>query len=439
MFAILRSARRAPQVRPHAVLIGTLALVAIWSALPRAWRVVKVFRDVLTGEVIVWDFQVYYTMSYLAARRLADQLYDASRHAAWVSELTGEVPEASLGFFYPPHFALALAPLSWLSHPVAFRVWFAANVVVLALVCALLWRVAAPAPRWQRALLLACVLLSDAFFHVIAAGQVSALLVLSMAGALLLIRSGREGAGGAVLALVTIKPQLLVGVLLLLALRGRWRALAGFGAVSAAFALAALAYFGPDGYIESAGALRGGLGADSSLSYTHMHSWRAFLATFDLDRVVAVHATVFVLMSVTALWGAAWAWGVGPVRGDGCGNQEWGVAVLVPLLITPHLWTQELLFLGLVGALLLSELAASPRDAVTPAAALLGAYAALSVSWSLLNEDVSLTVLLVLAAYGWSCLRPWRGDAVGGVPQSARAALPPRLNRAGGRATVPLP
>jgi hypothetical protein len=411
------SARRfQPQTRPYLLGTGLLALLAVLFALPRCWRLFRVLRDVLTGDVIVWDFQVYYTMGYLARHGLVDQIYDANAHAAWLERLTGAVPEASLGFVYPPHFALALAPLSFLAAPVAFRVWFAINCGLMAAVGFILWRLAAPAPRWQRVLLIACVLASDAAYHVIAAGQITALLVLSICSGLLLLRQGRPATAGAALAVLTIKPQLALGILLLFAIRGQWRALGSFAGVSVAFAVATLAYFGPGAFTGNAGVVLNGVsvGGETYLNYTHMHSWRAFLATIDLDQVGAVYAGTALLMAAVAGAGAIRAWRSGPARGDGATNQEWGVALLFPLLLTPHLWTQELLLLGIVAALFLSQAAGRAGDArseLAAAAIVLGGYLVLSVSWSLLNQGVSLTIFVLLAAFLATCLRPWAAES----------------------------
>jgi hypothetical protein len=352
----------------------------------------------------------------LARVGLGDQIYDLAAQGYWVEQATGHVLDAApVGFAYLPHFALAIAPLTWLSYDVAERLWFGLNAVTLVVLGLVLWRLAAPAPGWQRALLLACMVSSDAVFYVMGAGQVSALLVLVLATSLLLLRRGHEATAGGVLALMTIKPQLVVGVLLLLALRARWRALLAFALTASALLLAPLPFLGPSVYVEHFQFLTSVTGTDgiSGVNYAHMHTWRGFLASFGLDRSEFIFVGTFLLMTVITIPIALWAWRSGPVRGDGHGNQEWGLAILFPLLLTPYLWTQELMLLAFVGALALSELAQARVDVrhhLGVAAVVLAGYVILSEAWVLTRQDISLTIFPLLAAFLWTCLRPWGSE-----------------------------
>jgi hypothetical protein len=412
----------------RAVLFTLLLLVALEFALPRLVRLWDVFRLVLDGGVIFWDFQDYYVTGYLVRAGLGDQIYDLAAHSSWAEQLTGSPPESDLGFVYPPFFAVILAPLGWLSHLAAFRLWFALNSVVFLLLGLVLWRLAAPAPAWQRALLLACILSLDAVYYVMAAGQVSGLITLILATSLLLLRRGHEGLAGSSLALAAVKPQLVVGVLLLLAVRARWRALVAFSLTAGALSLAALPFVGLTSYLELLQFLanQSGAGGLAAVNYTHMHNWRAFMANFGLDSVGLAYGGAFVLLALIALAGALWAWRAGPARGSGYGNQEWAVALMFSLLITPHLWTQDLVLLALVGALFLSQLAQASLDLrhhLGTAALLLAGYVILAEAWNLTRQDISVTVFPLLVAFLWTCLRRWGSEETTRVePQAVAAA-----------------
>lgn len=85
-------------------------------------------------------------------------------------------------------------------------------------------------------------------------------------------------------------------------------------------------------------------------------------------------------------------------------------ALLLPLLITPHLWVQDLLVPGLVGALALSQLARTDADLLDQfraAALILGGFVLLSESWVLMRQDISVTTLGLVVAFVWVSLRPW--------------------------------
>jgi hypothetical protein len=388
-----------------------LAFLVFQFALVRFERLRDLFRFVLRGHVVFWDFQLYYTAGYLARVRLGSQIYDLVSMSDWIERLTGN-PAESGRYNYPPFVALAFSPLSWLSYTTAFQWWFGINGAALLLLGLALWRLAAPAPAWQRTLLLIATVLSDATYYVMGAGQVSSFVVLALAAALLLLRRGRDGTAGAVLSLAVIKPQLVAGVLLLLVLRARWRALLAFVATMGALSLAGLAVLGPKTHMEMLQFLasQSGAGGVADINYTHMHNWRAFLATFGLDSNGLLYAGTFLLVSAASTFGGVWAWRAGPAGGDGRDNQEWAVALLLPLLFTPHLWTQDLLVLSLVGALALSQFARARIDhgrQFTTTAVILASYVILSEAWSLTRHDISLTVLPLLAAFVWACARPW--------------------------------
>ena len=399
-------------VRLRVATLTLLVLVAIHFALARWERLWELFRLVFRGGVLFWDFQIYYTAGYLARSGLGGEIYHLASLNHWIERLTGNPPESALGYIYPPFFALALSPLSWLSYAAAFRLWFGVEAAALPLLAVVLWRLAAPAPAWQRALLLVATFSSDAVYYVMAGGQVSAFVVLVLAAVLLLLRGRREATAGGVLALAVVKPQLVVGVLLLLIMRSRWRALLAFGATVGALCLVSLPFLGLKTYVELFQFLAGQTqaGGVAGVNYTHMHNWRALLASFDLDSNAIVYAATSILISAVSLLGALWAWRAGPARGDGRGDQEWAVALLLPMLFTPHLWTQDLLVLSLVGALALSQLARSgvdQRHQASAAALILVGYVVLSEAWNLTRQDVSLTFLLLLAMFIWACARPW--------------------------------
>jgi len=409
---------RLPAVRSpfvYGVLTALFGVSALLLATERMSQLARFFGTIASGAVPNWDFQVYYALGHLA-RTDPGQLYDTGAQVAEVARLTGDVPESSLGFAYPPFFALAMSPLSRLDADDAYRLFLWANVVLIVVFVGLLWRLASPAPPWQRVWLALLVVTSDATFHVLAPGQISAFLVLAMAGGLLLLRQKRDLAAGGVLAIVAVKPHLLIGIVLLLALRARWRAIASLGATVGAFVVATLPVMGPGVYLDHARALLGqaGGGGLDATNYERMHSWRGFLASTGLDGSTAVYVLVGLLVAGAGLGLALWAWRRGPAQGDGTAGQEWAVALLLPLVLTPHLWTQDLLVFGLVAALLLSQFASAGdgiAGALRSSAIVLAGYVALAESYRLAQGGNSITIIPLFAAFVWLCLASWRQQA----------------------------
>ncbi|MCA9971772.1 MAG: DUF2029 domain-containing protein [Anaerolineales bacterium] len=147
-------------------------------------------------------------------------------------------------FVYPFYTLFLLLPLTWL--PLAYA-WIQAIWLVTLMACLvggmlLLLRLV----RWPRlpAWLLASLLLWSLLFYnnarTLILGQFAAVVFVCLVASLLALRSGHDLTAGALLALTTIKPQmvflLIPALLLWAAWQRRWRFVAGFGGAMALLA-----------------------------------------------------------------------------------------------------------------------------------------------------------------------------------------------------------
>ncbi|HFE66177.1 MAG TPA: DUF2029 domain-containing protein, partial [Chloroflexi bacterium] len=125
--------------------------------------------------------------------------------------------EDSFGFYYPPHTAVVLLPLTLLPAKWAVAVWTSALWAVLAVIVYLLVRSlpALPSP-WLLAAILVTIFLSRSLLLSTINGQYALFLTAVWGAAYYFIYRGHEGAAGALLALITIKPSLTFFPLLVL-------------------------------------------------------------------------------------------------------------------------------------------------------------------------------------------------------------------------------
>jgi hypothetical protein len=163
---------------------------------------------------------------------------EVQRASGWEREKTGLGIYDFLPYFYPPWFGLVWVLFVPLGYAGAKLAWFFLNVE-LTLVAGYLLRPALPGVRgWVPVLLaalplftLACVLL----------GQTAILVLFLAALSWRLLEGGRDRSAGVALAWLTIKPQLtavvLLGLLLWLARRRRWRVVRSFFLTLAGLAL----------------------------------------------------------------------------------------------------------------------------------------------------------------------------------------------------------
>jgi hypothetical protein len=152
-----------------------------------------------------------------------------------------------MAFLNPPHAALAGLPLGWIADHsgagLAFAIWACVNALLLVRLDYLvrgLFGVNRGELRWTMTFAL---LAFYPVFYTIAIGQFSLLLAVCVFELLRALEGQRPRAAAAWLMVLSIKPQLLPPLLVLLAVRGHWRALgwaAVWGAVVAAICAAVL-------------------------------------------------------------------------------------------------------------------------------------------------------------------------------------------------------
>jgi hypothetical protein len=140
--------------------------------------------------------------------------------------------EAALGFawdearyfppVYPPFWYAACAPIAQLEYLTAARLWLALMTGCL-VVAIVIMRRCWQAPWW----LLAVTVISPPVLISLSSGQKGTLLLLIVMASMVLWRSGRPLASGAVFALIAFKPHLGLPIGLIMLMAGQWRWVTG--------------------------------------------------------------------------------------------------------------------------------------------------------------------------------------------------------------------
>lgn len=125
---------------------------------------------------------------------------------------------------YPPIFAWAIRPFTWLSPPLSFALWFGLNVCVA---LAIGWRLAGHCGRFDKATIILLFLGSYPVALNFYVGQIQILLAWCVTEFYLALRSGKDFQAGLWLGCLLLKPHygLLLGPLLLW--KRRWIAVSG--------------------------------------------------------------------------------------------------------------------------------------------------------------------------------------------------------------------
>ena len=168
------------------------------------------------------DFFALYAAWTLVRTHQPQYLYDAQALTTIERSILA-VPVGAAGYMAYlnlPAAAVAIAPLTYLSEPDARLVWLAINLM-LGIAGAL---VATSGLRLRlRLLAIALIMVSFPVFQTLAEGQWSLVLLLGSLVVLVLARRRHPHLAGAVLAILWLKPQLLILGLIWLLLLRQWR------------------------------------------------------------------------------------------------------------------------------------------------------------------------------------------------------------------------
>ena len=301
-----------PPTRRLVVNAGVL-LPAMLTVLV-AIMAVTMMRQSLVHGWIGWpafDYRAFAAAGRAFIEYGAAGAYDLTTLTRFGRELVGSddatIPVAP----YPPAFLLLLVPFGLLPFIPGFFAWFLINLV------GTLYSIHSLAARFtshRRKIVLLGVLALPVLDGLLV-GQPIALLLLGMSGLHRNLESGRDGRAGLWGGLLLFKPQYVVLLTLVLALKRRWRALGGFAVSGAGLLLASVLAAGIDGIRAYLYLLVGAGAIDSNvlgINPAAMMTWRGVVVHLAPDTPDVVAGAVVALLTVlTALamvpvWRGEW-------------------------------------------------------------------------------------------------------------------------------------
>lgn len=382
------------RIYPATAMIVVLAGYVVSAA-------IGVGRTDAAGAIVGADFSAFYWAGTALREGNTHGLYDIDAEARFLSALiapaTNEHGEVH-AFVSPPYWALVFAPLSALPYDAALAVFWLLSTALLILNVGLLRRAL---PALRAIPLRRAVLAAVAFFPVLFAfldGQTSMIVLVPLVLAYAALRRERDFAAGLALGLLAIKPQLALGVVVILCGARRWRALSG-AAISAGAWLAIGWTFLPDAmrdYAELAPELFEFLRRDDYYTWGQLSGYG--FATMLLDPISHTAGTVGAYGAVLGLSVLnAWTWWRTPWTP---GTRRWDLtmasSIAVGLVASPHLFLYDASLLLLSLAIVVAWLG-SPGE-IAPAGPLLDGgpvLAATGVLWIALFAGPYLTGALL--------------------------------------------
>jgi hypothetical protein len=306
----------------------------------------------LTGILLGGDFISYYAGGWLYRANIA-HLYDPATQQAIMETLIA--PSQSPGFapfISTPAVALAYSPLTYLPLEAALILWSILMLVCLGAAAHLLYQYLVPiwlSRRGLSARQLAIVIAgSFAFVDGAQAGQNHALSLLLVTGAIIAIHKERWMLAGTLVAMLTYKPQYVIGFLVVWLVWQRWQALLAFGAVALLWQAVALAEHGIAPFIEYSAFARLLLylpfapeGFPVSIMATPYALAATLLPSSAAPILQGVTTTIGIGLAI-GLGFIAWRARHGTIRAR---QAVLAAALLYPLLVSPHALLHDLVLL----------------------------------------------------------------------------------------------
>lgn len=372
--------------RPHSSVV---------SGRPRTWVFLASVVAAVTLVHQSYESGYDFGMFYYAAR----MFWEGHRHDIYnlatqrLFQIRYHRPVENI-FCSPPFMLLPFLPLSLAPMWVAFVLWTVASVgTFVAALRSLGARLGPEYGDWP-------LLLSVSFMPVaqcLGQGQLSIVVLAGFAWCYSLWRRGHLFLGGMVLAIGTVKYQLVFGFILVLLLKKKWRELAGFGIASVGCVVASIALVGWRTLSEYPSLLRA---EENSMGVRleRMGGLRGLMVTVT-GHPNPVVLTAILSMIIVLIAACAWK------------NLHLGFSagVIASLLVSYHFFPQDLTVL-LVPLFIVVEHWKSPNKVYLVLAAYglpLLFWAAGNFSWFALPLIGSLLLLVVVSKYrrvGWlSC------------------------------------
>ncbi len=305
------------------------------------------------------DFTAFYAAGKLVDGGLASRMYDLPT-IAWIEHQAAGGPVGGTGmlpYFNPPFFALPFAPLAHLSLQQAYQVWGVVCMLLLVANALLIWRLARPvATPWRVAIVTGYLTLYPLLFG-LRLGQFSLILQLSIALGFICLREGRDRLAGASLALLLVKPELLIPIAAYLAVKRNRRAFETLAPITVVALAVSIAMVGLDTALDyPAYLLRSTTVNAAGVAPDLMINWAGIAAASfgNGDSVarplVAGFAGAATLAAVLCL---AWR---APRRSSSYFAMEWVALVIATVLADPHFYLQDTIMVAPVAVAALATM-----------------------------------------------------------------------------------
>jgi hypothetical protein len=353
MLASAASSLTVRRLRAH----GLILALCLWSTY--LWNVATPGLLDRAGNLKGTDFLHLYTLGSLALAHGGADLYDMKAQ----SQLAAQSVPAAAGIrylpLYPPQVSMFFSPFARLSYGCALVLWLTLSSLIYGVCCYALWRVC-PNLRNHKLAVVILALAFPAFWHVIAWGQTSALILACFTAAFYAQRARREFLAGLALGCLIFKPQLALAAALVFAITLDWQVIAGALLSATTQFAAAWLYYGPDPLRDWVRRL---LSVPSLLPLLEPRLYQTHSLRTFWSMLIPWPSASLALYLATALLILVWT--VACWRSRLSLSLRYSALLLATVLLAPHLTVYDLVILAPAFLLLSDWIVAQPDQPAT--------------------------------------------------------------------------
>jgi hypothetical protein len=326
---------------------ATRVLIAAYAGLALAFALATLRVVASPNGIVATDFSVFSTAWWLILNGQGAAIYDVSAQTAAQHVVMGgaQFEGGLLAFLNPPHAALAGIPFGWLrqisSAPVAFASWTVLNLVLLVLLDRWLRITVGAGTGSTRWIVTFALVAFYPVFEVIKIGQLSILLAVAVLGLYRATLNSRPLAGAAWLLVISVKPQLMLPLLVFLVIRRSFTLLGYFALMSIMVGVVTAIVLGPMiwiDYLRHVGALEHFFATGTPEYMFNVRGLLAREAIFLQPQTTQRIAYAGSIVATACLGIVFWRWRIHDAEDV---QTAYALAVATALLFSPHLFVQD--------------------------------------------------------------------------------------------------
>jgi hypothetical protein len=296
------------------------------------------------------DFFTFYTGSQIFTHGNPKLIYDLSVQTDWQNQIASPLKTDLAPFRYPPFILLILAPLSFLTLQQAYFIWLGLNLILLSIFCYLTLKTIPLKGLEIKILVIAAIVGFFPLIETLIDGQFALFICISLLLSFNLHQKKMNFLSGLVLAILFIKPYLILMPLLFFIFQKNWKAFFGISLGITILTVVSFPIAGIDWPIKYLGLLRDITTPQTLINFGEEREFTFFNIFFTIFRIqdLRLITYLYILISLMLLPLLLLIWRKRYPERSVKTSLQWCALVSSIILLSPHGYYNDLSYIVLI-------------------------------------------------------------------------------------------